>query len=1172
MTQRKKSFLPVAADEYSLILDGTSTYLDPKGDETTPDGYERGELLSALYCMFTGEDFKDKHIVTGIDNAGTLFDQKVAEAILMALKALSEGKSLVKIMAHSRGAIEAVIVLLRVFEILELDKNLSLAKYKEEVLKIITKKTSERNADVVLEERGNTPLIKKDKSASVESDDIISFRSVQTLVSGDVRKTNLELNLNKLKNIIITPGKSPIQMRLIDPVPGQSLTDLFALVKFVLGASMNWSIDDFFKRVNIAKDDCHTFTMADEQSQAFEAAFIMQAQRHFRLRANHGTACGKLAYQTGFVGSLTSDEGGLQTRYTLKFMVAVAAKFYLDTNYKLEVVADEQEEKVTGKKSPTHISKMLAKRVRDFSDDKDDEKFKKYKLKIYEKMHRNYATYDKLRGAQYGHLSNKGARKLLVGVENGVPVKKLMDEIPELRPIAGGVNREHLLLKLRHSVLLEKAGSDKVLEHLSTITGCFMEPEGKHLTVGDGVFGEEFDDECSLMKVRTALSKTQLASLPIETNSAYIRYSKQLFYVNMDKGELIEIPEFNDEKGYSFDAIKKTQVGKPVKLTKYERQQAILISGHNFNNNAGMIDLFCADKNGVEQGLAFFSLILQPMIARHLSGLLDLSEDAQHTSDTVRLNKKLMAQLDALFRSLKQFSQTTGNPQWKENSGEILIGLQNLLDEQKSENKFIIEDRLCNYADQLETLKVDQCSVTDLSKINADITAFADRIKAIIEAGLIEPFAELADKITDLRKSAQIKLDEKQRLNTQALSAIERNLRGQEDRLDAARAAIQTGLTQLGFATTANFSQARANNSAVQFDAIKQECDKADVDYAGLKAQLSNLEALIQRMNAVIPRMEAAKASLDGTKANQVQLIRDKSKECKDSLEQDERSMQDHTRGYQANTAGEQAFIYHADEKTKRNIASAEQLAAADKISACEQEYQLRDQAFAAELQNHRLMVENMKQYKTALDEKAVSYSVQLKRLAAVKTMMGSVEEQRWLGTVETKITALAKRQLLDPKKSGLAFTLNLVNDILDPNIRKTPQMYAQLKAQAELFGNYDSDLYKHLANAMLVIGIISAILTGAALAVILVPELAVLLTAAWVLTAIYMAAVFLVSASVTSFATSGVSFFNSRQPELYKTLQKIAGTEFNEDEFMSRSEQTSSDDVSEAQKYSLAF
>ncbi|PHQ79685.1 MAG: hypothetical protein COB66_06380 [Coxiella sp. (in: Bacteria)] len=268
--------------QHWMLLLGTDTQEENRHH---PEFYkEYGELLSHLKGHIK-EGFAT--IFDGPDTTGTNVYKIIANTVLEVLEKTKDGKTEFHFAAHSRGAVETILVAheLQYIKTLASLKQLTIENYLD-INKFIN---GQKGKHSVLE-----TLQKRPKSAATS----IFTYSIQYEIKRDrilTEKFVKALEFIKDRDLsALTIGS----MVLLDPVPGGNLGVL----------QVGWQDERFYKIPEIVAK-CTTIILLDERTQCF-APVVAHAQNEKRtqvtvlpLRGNHGTASGN-RYSQDPAGSL----------------------------------------------------------------------------------------------------------------------------------------------------------------------------------------------------------------------------------------------------------------------------------------------------------------------------------------------------------------------------------------------------------------------------------------------------------------------------------------------------------------------------------------------------------------------------------------------------------------------------------------------------------------------------------------------------------------------------------------------------------------------------------------------------------------------------------------------------------------------------------------------------
>ncbi|MFA5959982.1 MAG: hypothetical protein WC785_05650 [Tatlockia sp.] len=258
---------------FTLALLGTDTSYLPDNNETAlAAGYAKAETISYILSLVKGNnqytyipsaDNKEEKpplvkysnskaaVVDGPDTMGSEVGDRIARGVQAVLKAISEGETQINIIAHSRGAVEAILV----------------AQEVERIQKLCAKGDLDPNA------WANSDDKKKNTGAYMKSLNIFA----------GIDPEKVQKNIANVK----------ISMLNIDPVPGGSFRGL----KMVA-----WKDDRFYKLPEIVKN-YEQYVYNNEVSRCFKPIVPKcdnPTETNFKLMkipGHHGTGSGNLKSQ-----------------------------------------------------------------------------------------------------------------------------------------------------------------------------------------------------------------------------------------------------------------------------------------------------------------------------------------------------------------------------------------------------------------------------------------------------------------------------------------------------------------------------------------------------------------------------------------------------------------------------------------------------------------------------------------------------------------------------------------------------------------------------------------------------------------------------------------------------------------------------------------------------------
>lgn len=249
---------PVNQKNHFMFLLGTDTVFTkrPTIDKTYEDGEtlsyaaqvitnlleEEAEIDSSAVLSYSSESVD---LLNGPTTLGTEVGQRVAQAVFLALRAIASGKETINFPAHSRGAVQAIMV---VNELERIKK--ALAEHPESSLFEILKQAPTKE--------DNTGIAKAVCDMFAEAEETATDRK------------NL---LEKLRTV-------KFNTFLIDPVPGGSKLGL---------KNLRWHSSRFYEKLEC--ENCEILLMEHEFTSCF-TPIVPEGTRPLVLPGHHGTASG----------------------------------------------------------------------------------------------------------------------------------------------------------------------------------------------------------------------------------------------------------------------------------------------------------------------------------------------------------------------------------------------------------------------------------------------------------------------------------------------------------------------------------------------------------------------------------------------------------------------------------------------------------------------------------------------------------------------------------------------------------------------------------------------------------------------------------------------------------------------------------------------------------------
>ena len=406
---------------YFIFLLGTDTVFVPKPTKglvglkaEDQKAYEHGETLSYVAQVVAKSlDEKDPEIINsqplsfstpsvdvlnGPTTLGTEVGERIAQAVFLILKALAEGKKTIQIPAHSRGAVEALLVTH------ELDR-----------IKKELKAQPNKTLKAILSASPCTSYTAK------------AFAAFKDVNENEIKETAAHRN-----ELLTRLTSAPINLFLIDPVPGG---------RFMLIPGIAWRDNRFFE-----KPPCNHIDLtivAHERTRCF-MPIIPQDCTPLIIPGHHGTASGNQYSQQ--LQPVSSPKIGAGTASVQNLMVCKLLHFInCHTN-------------LFAKPSLVSLShRELDKVTNDYLSQEPKNRRKKI-LDLYEEVLANEAAFQEFTKTAYSYLGSEctssNTRWVHYGAHNYVGLDSIEHDIK------GSVNREHALLSLHHAFNFELETDD----------------------------------------------------------------------------------------------------------------------------------------------------------------------------------------------------------------------------------------------------------------------------------------------------------------------------------------------------------------------------------------------------------------------------------------------------------------------------------------------------------------------------------------------------------------------------------------------------------------------------------------------------------------------------------------------------------------------------------------
>ncbi|WP_028389667.1 hypothetical protein [Legionella fairfieldensis] len=260
---------------FTLTLLGTDTQYTP--DPKSEDHYDRGETLSFVSRLIAGNDleveidpvhlYRDTQcLIDGPKTLGSEVGDRIARGVLAILKAVGRGETQINMMAHSRGAVEAILVAHELERIQKICKEEPLPGKRKDLIK-------------------NSPC-----------------ENTQTAMKTDSREGGIADQLATLDFSTIAKNIQDVKLSMfnIDPVPGGRFQ----------GAPVRW-VDGRFYHVPAIVKEYEQYVYENERSRCFKAIVPKESpDTHFKLNSlpgHHGTGSGNAKDQQG--NAVPKDKG-----------------------------------------------------------------------------------------------------------------------------------------------------------------------------------------------------------------------------------------------------------------------------------------------------------------------------------------------------------------------------------------------------------------------------------------------------------------------------------------------------------------------------------------------------------------------------------------------------------------------------------------------------------------------------------------------------------------------------------------------------------------------------------------------------------------------------------------------------------------------------------------------
>ena len=828
-------------------------------------------------------------------------------------------------------------------------------------------------------------------------------------------------------------------------------------------------------------------------------------------------------------------------------------------------------------RSISHASKTIASRISDFD---DEEAYNEFVTKMYEKMYSHSVGFDVLQKGKYDYLTLTSEREVIVDTKRNMK----FEEIPEIQAIMGGVNREHLRLKMRKSDLAQ-ADTGHVLEHLKTITACFNDPTGQHRAVGDvpgsttlypnakminlfcanevGVkLGITFFTYILLPVLNQHLIKL-LYPISIDDDNEHIRKTKKII-------KQLNLLFQHIEQFASGCSDRSQQANARRLLSELKKIREIQKSVTN-DSIKSRIDALNATLDDLDLDKVNFNQLFQ--IENDILNLSDriksireakLIDDKQFQSHMNRINS-LKNKYKHVFelkkksteKKLKEIQDDFNDKMTKsfEEYQEKIKSDFNLI---KDSTKFNSEVGLQLLQKHIKLLEEMKQQLSDAkSEYRADLNAcrlaligetISDSTPSDYQIEFIQNISDKLDTIADqwdARIERELPVVKKKAKGFQAhilLSTLnylmnerfETEMTNQFKDIDKTLASIES--PNLG-----TLLQTRTTHITA-FDALKT-CIASEVcDHQQLMRALAQLDELIENVDTDQENLESLSAQVSTASTRKLELINGKIASVIANSDANQKQAQKLKTKYGVLLSDKQDDLTVIEECKRQRLARADayKKELCDSIHASVIDFR---SAVADEDKNYKLLIESMAQYRKELEAKASTYDVQLERMRSLKSSIpDGFPQHEWLLAMTTEIASFHESANAQ-QKAELGSVLKIVNDVIDPAIAENKKPYAALRLKAENFCNRDSQSYNKIGNIMLAIGIFSLLLASAALVIVLTGGLGTILVAGWMFTALYAGAGAVAGEGLVSTIVGSFNLFKAKQPVLYQSMMKLANT-----------------------------
>ncbi|WP_133128521.1 hypothetical protein [Legionella nagasakiensis] len=394
---------------YTLTLLGTDTTFSP---DCAENAYDRAETLSYISTLINDTSTmptdevtrfrnKDVAVIDGPTTLGQEVGDRITRGVLAVLEAVSRGETDISIIAHSRGAVEAILV-----------------AHELERIQNLLKEQADFNPEVC------NSVCKYTKAA----------------MNGTHKSALETLNWSEISKHI---GAVKLSMLNIDPVPGGNYVGVTHL------SSLAWRDPRFYEVPKIVKE-YEQFVYENERSRCFKPIVpkCVSKETKFKLQSlpgHHGTGSGNLLDQQRGVNPTAKS-----TEHVQELMVVKLIDFLMRNGVKITPRPPESD-------PFAHLMSDL------FSEDlslmSKDERFKSIYFALYNKIIENREAYLHYNKTAYPVLGQEQAILRLIWKiidQRIVHYQAHNDTFLEtiVPPVPGGhfLNYEHARIHLNHEL------------------------------------------------------------------------------------------------------------------------------------------------------------------------------------------------------------------------------------------------------------------------------------------------------------------------------------------------------------------------------------------------------------------------------------------------------------------------------------------------------------------------------------------------------------------------------------------------------------------------------------------------------------------------------------------------------------------------------------------------